>query len=188
MLVNQRRDEMSCSSSEPHALGAGYRSLRGQFFKQARGRKYGWPQRPRNRRPPHVVASHLFLTDGGKILFLKRRNTGYFDGFYSVPAGHVEEGETAAQAMIREAREELGITLRALEFAYVMHRFEGHYRVDFFFKALDYEGVPVNAEPEKAEHLAYFRPDSLPDNVVPYVRKAVIEHFLYGKTYGEFFL
>jgi 8-oxo-dGTP pyrophosphatase MutT (NUDIX family) len=126
--------------------------------------------------------------EDGRILFLKRRNTGYFDGYYSVPAGHVEEGETAVQAVIREAREELGITLRSVEFAYVMHRFEGHYRVDFFFKALEYEGVPTNAEPEKAEHLAYFRPDSLPGNVVPYVKKAVADYFLHGRTYGEFFL
>lgn len=126
--------------------------------------------------------------EGGKILFLKRRSTGYFDGYYSVSAGHVEEGEAAVQAVIREAREELGITLRAVEFAYVMHRFEGRYRVDFFFKALDFEGVPTNAEPEKAERLAYFRQGSLPENVVPYVKKAVTDYFLHGKNCGEFFL
>lgn len=143
--------------------------------------------KPQNRRPCHVAASHLFLVEGGRILLLKRRNTGYFDGYYSVPAGHVEEGEDAVETVIREAREEVGITLREVEFAYVMYRFEGHYRVDFFFKALRYEGSPANAEPSKAEEVAFYPVDSLPDNVVPYVKKAIVDYFIHGRRFGQFF-
>ncbi|MCX8136241.1 MAG: NUDIX domain-containing protein [Pyrobaculum aerophilum] len=122
------------------------------------------------------------------MLLLRRKNTGYFDCFYSVPAGHVEEGEAAVQAIIRKAREEIGILLKAVEFAYVMHRFEGHYRVDFFFKALEYEGTPVNMEPDKADHMAFFPLNSLPENTVPYVKKAIEDYFLRGRAYGEFFV
>src|SRR4051812_27606999 len=58
-----------------------------------------------------VVAVHLFLLRDDQVLLLRRQNTGYEDGNYSVIAGHVEGGEEIKAAMIREAREEAGITL-----------------------------------------------------------------------------
>lgn len=42
---------------------------------------------------------------------MRRRGSGYYDGWYSVPAGHVEAGELPVDRLVREAREELGITL-----------------------------------------------------------------------------
>jgi 8-oxo-dGTP pyrophosphatase MutT (NUDIX family) len=42
-----------------------------------------------------VPEAHLFLLYGDRILLLRRRNTGYEDGSYSVVAGHMEDSETA---------------------------------------------------------------------------------------------
>jgi 8-oxo-dGTP pyrophosphatase MutT (NUDIX family) len=39
---------------------------------------------------------------------MKRAGTGFGDGAYSLPCGHMDGGETAAQAAQREAAEELG--------------------------------------------------------------------------------
>lgn len=56
-----------------------------------------------------VPSVYLILMKDNKILFSRRYNTGYFDGYYSFPAGHLDGGETLKQAMVRETEEEIGI-------------------------------------------------------------------------------
>ena len=55
-----------------------------------------------------VPASYLFLQKGDGILLMRRQNSGYYDGWYTVPAGHVEAGELPVDALLREAKEEIG--------------------------------------------------------------------------------
>jgi 8-oxo-dGTP diphosphatase len=43
----------------------------------------------------------------GQILFLERHNTGFQDGLYGLPAGHIEGYETYFEAIQREIREEV---------------------------------------------------------------------------------
>ena len=43
-----------------------------------------------------VLATHLLLTRGQTLLLIRRANTGWMDGHWSLPAGHVEAGESAA--------------------------------------------------------------------------------------------
>lgn len=134
-----------------------------------------------------IDAVHLLLVRNGSVLLLRRANTGYEDGNYSVPAGHVEAGESATASMLREAAEEVGLELSAtaLRLALVMHRKAEEERIDFFFAVETWSGEPENREPEKCDEFRWAPMDALPANVIPYVRRA-IEAFQTSETYVEF--
>ncbi len=120
------------------------------------------------KRHQNTSASYLALFKDNKILLLRRFNTGYEDGNYSMVAGHVDSGETFTQCIIREAKEEAGITLRPedLRVAHVMHRNseEDEYseRVDVFFVAERWGGEITNKEPHKCDDLSWFDLDNIP--------------------------
>ena len=63
---------------------------------------------------------HVLLERGGRVLLMRRAGTGFFDGLYSLPGGHVEEGESIRATAVREMREELGVEAGDLVF---LHRF-----------------------------------------------------------------
>jgi len=132
-------------------------------------------------------AVHLLLMRGDEILLLRRHNTGYEDGSYSVIAGHLDGGEQVKDAMIREAREETGIEIDAadLEVVHVMHRKSNDERIDFFLKATRWRGEPVNREPHKCDELRWRRVDDLPVNTIAYVRQA-IENMRRGVIFDSF--
>lgn len=78
---------------------------------------------------------YLMLIKNGEILLSKRYNTGFCDGQYSLPAGHLDGNETFIQALIREVKEEVGIKLdpAKLKLVHTMNRKSTEERVDFFF-------------------------------------------------------
>jgi 8-oxo-dGTP diphosphatase len=133
------------------------------------------------------VTVHMFFLRADQILLIRRYQTGYMDGFYSVPAGHLDGREPVRLAAAREAREEIGVRVEPAEvhFAGVFHRFEGDERVDFFVHVQSWEGEPFNAEPEKCDELRWADIHALPENTIPYIRKAV-ENFQAGVPFEEF--
>ena len=134
---------------------------------------------PRPERFRAVVAVHLFLLRQGEILLLRRANTGYADGQYSVIAGHLDGDETVQIAARREAREEAGITIAPHDLAVVgvMQRRAAtpaeDERIDFFLMASKWSGALRNAEPHKCDDLGWYPLDDLPPNLIPYVRRAL---------------
>ena len=125
------------------------------------------------------VTVHLFFFRGNQILLLRRFNTGYADGQYSVPAGHLDGGETVIAAAAREAMEEVGVRIdpQDIQFSGVMHRLDGEERVDFFVKIQDWSGEPANTEPDKCDELRWVDVNDLPANTIPYIRQALRNHF-----------
>ena len=144
---------------------------------------------PDTRRHQLTGDVHLLLLDpDSRVLFGCRQNTGFEDGTWHLPAGHLESGESVVQALIRETKEEIGITIAPedVEFTHIMHSSSSGGRAAFFFAVRRWDGTPENREPEKCSELAWFPLDALPDRMIGYCREAldriaVGEHFsVYG--------
>lgn len=120
-------------------------------------------------------AVHVFLIRDEQVLLIRRFNTGYHDGDYSVPAGHLNGGEQVIAAAIREIREEVGVDVAPDDIAVVgvMHRLADDERIDFFLAAIRWAGEPVNCEPHRCDEVRWVDTDALPNNVIPYVRRAL---------------
>ncbi|GAA0614941.1 NUDIX domain-containing protein [Kribbella sandramycini] len=122
-----------------------------------------------------VPAAYVVLRRGDEVLMLRRANTGYMDGYWAVPAGHVERGESVLEAAVREVREEVGVEIAPADLRplTVFHRTQANgdpidERVDFFFTASRWSGEPREMEPEKSAGLEWFALDKLPEPMVPH--------------------
>ena len=56
-------------------------------------------------------AIHIIIMDNNKILLQKRKGSKLWPGYYALPAGHIDKGENQYEALIREAKEELGLDI-----------------------------------------------------------------------------
>lgn len=121
-------------------------------------------------------AVHVIFEHDGMILLHRRSNTGFCDGLFDIPSGHIEQGETPRIAAVREVLEEIGveITINDLEFVHVASRMGiDRERIDFYFKASRWTGTPFNAEPDKCTEIRWFANDALPEDMVPHVRETL---------------
>lgn len=113
---------------------------------------------------------YLGLIRNGLLLWQRRRD-GYGAGLLSLPAGHLRPGESAAQAAVREGREEMGVTLTSLTLMAAIHRpsVEGGStsRLDVLFRAEEWDGEPAVNEPRRAIELEWLPLGRLPSDAVP---------------------
>lgn len=133
---------------------------------------------------------HFIVVKNHQVLLARRCNTGYRDGWYGVPAGHVEANEPLAQAMCRELQEEIGITLKpeAIMPVHFMYRTEekNNIRFDTFWSPVSpLLSEPMNTEPDKCDDLDYFDLNNLPEKTIPYL-KFVFEKLATNQIYSEF--
>ncbi|HSX16325.1 MAG TPA: NUDIX domain-containing protein [Candidatus Saccharimonadales bacterium] len=136
----------------------------------------------------HIPCAYTLFRRDGKLLFVLREHTGFMDGKYSLPAGHVEPGESFSQAAMREAMEEVGLAVRPedLRQVYTQHRYQSDedIRMDVFFEAASWTGEPRNMEPERHGDIAWLDAANLPETLMSFQLHALRE-ILAGKTYGE---
>ena len=106
-----------------------------------------------------VPAAYLIFLRGDEVLLQYRSGTGYRDDHWAVAAaGHVEAGESVLAAGVREAAEELGVTVREQDLVGVttLHRTNDDpaerrgtvedERCDYFFLVTAWQGEPRNRQ------------------------------------------
>lgn len=131
----------------------------------------------------------FFKNDKDEILLIRRHNTGWRDGWYTLPAGHVEAMESPTDCAIRESKEEVNLVvsrgdLELSHVAYYIADEKNHERVSLFFTASSYNGEAVNNEPHKADELIWVSADNLPEKTLPMVVH-VLKRLKQGVVYSE---
>lgn len=120
-------------------------------------------------------AVSLLLIKDNKVLLLRRQNTGWQDGNYGVPAGHIDGNESLTTALQREAYEEIGIKIQPKDCAFVhmTHTQSNKEYIYVYFVVKKWQGEPSNKEPEKCDQLLWAPVDDLPTNTIPIIRDAI---------------
>ncbi len=112
---------------------------------------------------PGLGVSIAIIADG-QIVLIRREDFAV----WALPAGEVEAGESLAQAAIREAREETGLTveLTRLVGVYSRPQWWGGGMHSVLFAARPVGGV-FAPDPAEVTDIGYFAPDALP---IPFSR------------------
>ena len=108
----------------------------------------------------------------GEILLQQRSGTGYLDGYWDLPSGHVEYGESLRDTAARELLEEVGLKtdVSALKLSNIDQYFLDRDYINFTFAVEGWEGEPSICEPDKCSDIAWFKPGALPEKCVNVVR------------------
>jgi 8-oxo-dGTP pyrophosphatase MutT (NUDIX family) len=126
-----------------------------------------------------AVAVYGLLRRDDRVLLLRRSGSGFHDGELSLPAGHVDEGEDALSALVREIGEELLVTVDRADCQLALSGHSAPERpgddayVDLFFTVDAWSGEPAIGEPDKASELVWAPGRALPSDVIPYVAEAI---------------
>lgn len=113
------------------------------------------------------------VRDGeGRVLLARRGGTGRGEGLWNLPGGHLEPGETAAEAAARELLEEVGLT--GTGFSTVLStawQEEASSGVSEFLLAAAWEGTPSPLE--NTSEVGWFAPSDLPPDCLPWLPDAL---------------
>lgn len=105
----------------------------------------------------HEVAAGVLVRDGKVLLCQRREDLAWHPGVWDVMGGHLEPGESAAQALARECEEELGV---AVEDARALMSVSDDDVVLHLFLVTRWVGEPRNAAVEEHTRIGWF---SLPE-------------------------
>jgi 8-oxo-dGTP diphosphatase len=131
------------------------------------------------------VGVGLLLIRDGKVMWGKRKGS-HGAGLWGGAGGHLEYGETAQEAILRELAEECGPDVKVKNLRFLcasdfMTHYPKHY-VDLGFVAEWVSGEPQVTEPDKLETWAWRDLDDIPENAfAPMI--GYIEAYKTGKNY-----
>jgi mutator protein MutT len=132
------------------------------------------------------VGVGAIIIDKQGRLFLARRGAKAKNerGLWEFPGGSVEFGETLADALRREMREELGIEIVVGELLDVVDHIlkdEGQHWVSPTYLCTIASGEPCIREPEKCAETGWFPTDKIPADLTQATRRSLTDYLQYIK-------
>ncbi len=119
----------------------------------------------------------IIKNDEGKILLQRREGTKLWLGYLALPAGHIDVGENAYDALIREAKEELDIDISIDNIidTFVVNRRNKSLLpyYDIYFEIGKYNGTIKINEPNKCSELVWTDLDKLPNDMIDFEKVAI---------------
>jgi mutator protein MutT len=99
---------------------------------------------------PYLAVRAIITNELGKVLIVKRANTSHGDGKWCLPGGNIEYGQTAAEAMERELKQETALMCKNITFLFYLENLpseesELHY-VNLVFECSAEGKVQLNYE------------------------------------------
>ena len=122
-----------------------------------------------------VGVGAIIVDDSGRLFLAQRGPLAKNErGLWEFPGGAVEFGETLADALRREMREEYGIEIAVGELLDVVDHIlleEGQHWVSLTYLCRIVSGQPRILEPGKCSAIGWFAPDEVPDNLTVITRE-----------------
>lgn len=101
---------------------------------------------------PVRKAVRCYLIKDNKVVVTKYKESNKKSGYYEIPGGKIEEGETSEQTAIREMKEETGLNVKNLKYKGNMIIEYPNRIFDFnVFLCNEYEGKPQEFEENTSE-------------------------------------
>ena len=134
----------------------------------------------------------IIKNENGEILLQRRQGTKLWPGFLALPAGHIDEGENAYEALLREAKEELNITIDTNHIVdtFLVNRknksLPPYY--DVYFEISKYGGKITINEPEKCSELIWADINNLPTDMITFEKEAInnnLKGIKFSVTYAD---
>lgn len=119
----------------------------------------------------------IIKNESNEILLQRRQGTKLWPHFLALPAGHIDEGENAIEAAIREAKEELNINITEKNIidTFVVNRknksLPPYY--DVYFEITNIKDPIIINEPDKCSELVWANADNLPNDMITFEKKAL---------------
>jgi 8-oxo-dGTP diphosphatase len=125
-----------------------------------------------------LVAACALVDADGRVLIAQRPEGKAMAGLWELPGGKIEDGERPEQTLIRELKEELGITvsedcLAPLTFA--SHRYPDFQLLMPLYVCRRWEGTVTGRE---AQGLAWVKPNRLRDYKMPPADEPLVSHLM----------
>lgn len=115
------------------------------------------------------IACFAIIERGGEYLLARRRDIGW----WNLPGGGLEAGETVEQGLAREAQEEIGVAIRIVRLVGVYSKPQKNEVVLTFLCKLADDAEPTTSD--EISEVGWFPPTALPEQTLPKHRQRVLD-------------